>query len=38
MLADLFSDLPPVGFAEKLLALETNVACGVSGRFLRSIP
>lgn len=38
MLVGLSSDSRPVGFAEKLLALETNVARGVSGRFLRSIP
>ena len=38
MLAGLYSDLRPVGFVEKLLALETNAACGVSGRFLRSTP
>ena len=38
MLAGLYSDLRPVGFAGELLALETNVACGVSGRFLRSTP
>ena len=30
MLAGLSSDLRPVGFAEKPLALETNVAWGVS--------
>ena len=38
MLVGLFSDLRPAGFEEKLLALETSVAYGVSGRFLRSIP
>ena len=38
MLVGLSSDLRPVSFVEKLLALEMNAACGVSGRFLRSIP
>lgn len=38
MLVGLSSDFRPVGFAEKLLALEPNVAYGVSGKFLKSIP
>ena len=38
MLVGLSFHLRPVGFVEELLALETNVACGVSGRFLRSTP